>query len=98
MVEDTAQPEFLIQVAPEEQGVLLQSGKRGVIKGSEEKLEAAAKLAEQASEKLGRLFKGAGPDSGSVEFALTFEGETGIPVLAKGKVGTSITVTLNWRK
>lgn len=98
MAEPEAQPQFLIQVEPEVAGARLEFGGRGVIEGSKEKLEAAAALAEEAAKKLGGLFTGVGPDSGSVEFALTFEGEAGMPVLAKGKFGASITVTLNWGK
>lgn len=89
---------FLIQVEQEQGGARLQYGGGNVIKGSDEKLEAVSDLAHKAAEKLSSLFTGAGPDSGSVEFGMTFEAESGVPVLAKGKVGASITVTLNWEK
>jgi len=91
------EPEFLIQVE-ETGGARLESSGREVIKASDKQLDAAAELAHRASDKLSKVFASAGPDSGSVEFALSFEGEAGLPVLAKGKVGTSITVTLNWGK
>jgi Trypsin-co-occurring domain 1 len=98
MAGDATQPEFLIQVEQDAPGVRLERASDRVIDGSEEKLDAAAALAHQAAEKLGDVFTKGGPDSGSVEFGLTFEAETGVPILAKGKVGASITVTLNWGK
>lgn len=91
-------PQFLIQVRQESAGARLERAGDEVIDGSEDKLDAAAAIAHQAAEKLNDVFTGAGPDSGSVEFGLTFEAETGIPILAKGTVGASITVTLNWEK
>lgn len=98
MAEDSSNVEFLIQIEQDDSGARLQAGGGNVIPGSDKKLEAVSDLAHKAADKLGDLFKGAGPDSGSVEFGLTFEAETGIPVLAKGTLGASITVTLNWEK
>lgn len=98
MTEEIQQDEFLIQVEQDQMGARLQFGGGNVIKGSDKKLDAVADLAQKAADKLGGLFAGAGPDSGSVEFGLTFEAETGAPILAKGKVGASLTVKLNWEK
>lgn len=98
MADEIQQGEFLIQVEQDEGGARLEFGGSNVIKGSDKKLEAVSDLAQKAADKLGHLFSGAGPDSGSVEFALTFEASTGAPVLAKGSIGASITVTLNWEK
>ena len=66
-----------------------------LIPGSQRHLDAAADLGRRAADSLGKLFgEGVGPHSGSVEFSLTFEGTAGIPLLAKGKAGATITVTL----
>ncbi len=89
-------PEFLIQTRLEQGGVSLQSSSDAVVKGNQKRLEQAAQLARETGSELKDVFKELAPDKGAVEFALTFEGEAGLPVLAKGKVGASITVTLEW--
>lgn len=88
--------EFLIQVLPETGGVVLQDSADSVVKGSRERFEAAGKLAQVAAETVGTAVKAVAPNKGTVEFSITFEAEHGIPVLAKGKVGASITITLEW--
>jgi hypothetical protein len=91
-----SRPEFLIEVAGAA-GPRLEASSDRVIKGSKEHLEAAATVAEEAAETLGKLFHAPGaPDGGSIEFGLSFEAEGGVPVFAKGRVGATITVTLNW--
>lgn len=97
-MDSTSEGRFLIQVEQEAGGARLQADTPALVEGSDEQIEAAADLARRASDRLGDLFKGTGPDSGSIEFGLTFEIGSGVPILAKGKVGTSITVTLNWEK
>jgi hypothetical protein len=98
MASSAEQPAFFIQVEPEAIGdhMLLSGGK--VIEGSEENLDAAADLARKAAGKFADIFTDVGPKAGEVAFGLTFEAEGGVPVLAKGKVGASITVTLKWEK
>jgi hypothetical protein len=92
----SAEEEFLIQVLPEGGGVALQDSSDAIVRAGKDRFEAAAKLARIAAETVGSAVKSASPDKGSVEFGLTFEAESGLPVLAKGKVGASITVTLEW--
>lgn len=92
----SAEEEFLIQVLPEGGGVALQDSSDAIVRAGKDRFEAAAKLARIAAETVGSAVKAASPDKGSVEFGLTFEAESGLPVLAKGKVGASITITLEW--
>ncbi len=40
------------------------------------------------------VFEEIAPNTGSVEFSVSFEGEAGIPMIAKGKATASFTVTL----
>jgi len=87
---------FLIQVESESPGGRLEASGAGIIKGSQEHLDAAADLARRAAATMSDVFRTAGPDAGSVEFALTFEGSAGLPVLAKGKIGATLTVRLEW--
>jgi hypothetical protein len=92
----SADEEFLIQVLPEGGGVVLQDSADSVVKAGRERFEAAAKLAQVAADTVGSAVKAASPDRGTVEFGLTFEAEGGLPVLCKGKVGASTTITLEW--
>ncbi len=93
------QADFLIQTRLETPGGPQLQGDRGdaVIRGTQKQLDAAASLARKAGTSLHEVFKELAPDTGSVEFSLTFEGEAGLPVLAKGKAGATITVTLEWK-
>jgi hypothetical protein len=88
--------EFLIQVLPETGGATLQASSDTIVKVGKERFDAAARLAQIAAQTVGQAVQQASPSKGSVEFGLTFEAETGFPVLAKGKVGASITITLEW--
>lgn len=92
----SADEEFLIQVRPEGGGVSLQGSSDAIRAVGRDRFEAAAALARTAAETVGSAVKDVAPDKGTVEFGLTFEAETGVPILAKGKVGASITVTLEW--
>jgi hypothetical protein len=94
----SADGEFLIQVLPEGGGVALQGSADSIVKAGRDRFEAAAQLAQTAADTVGKAVKAAAPEKGSVEFGLTFEAESGVPVLAKGKVGASITVSLEWGK
>lgn len=88
---------FLIEVASPG-GPRLEASSERVIEGGTKNLDAATEVAREAAQRMGPLFKGPGaPDEGSVEFGLSFEAETGIPVFAKGKVGATLTVTLTWK-
>jgi hypothetical protein len=88
--------EFLIQVQLEGPGTRLEGAGDTAIKGAQKHLEAAGALARQAAETVGKAVKEAAPTSGAVEFSITFEGEAGLPVLAKGKAGATLTITLGW--
>jgi hypothetical protein len=92
----TVEEEFLIQVLPEGGGVVLQDSADSIVRAGRDRFDAAAKLAQIAAETVGSTVKAVSPDKGTVEFGLTFEAESGLPVLAKGKVGASITITLEW--
>ena len=94
---DTEKPEFLIQTEIERPGgPQLQGATDRVIQGTEEHLKAAAALAGEAGTALRDVFRDLAPSTGTVEFSLTFEGEAGVPSLAKGKAGATLTVTLQW--
>ena len=95
-VETRETSDFLIQVQLEGPGVQLQGAGDSAIKGTQKHLEAAGELARQAAETVGKAVKEAAPTSGGVEFSITFEGEAGLPVLAKGKAGATLTITLEW--
>lgn len=91
------EPEFFIQIAPEVgSGPQLQSTGGNLIAGSRDRLEAAAELAGRTGASLKAVFEELRPDKGTVEFAVTFEADSGIPVIAKGKATASLTVTLEW--
>jgi Trypsin-co-occurring domain 1 len=88
---------FLIQTQLEHPGgPRLEGVGDSLIRGSERQLKAAAGLAGEAGVALRDVFLELAPNSGTVEFSLTFEGEAGLPVLAKGKAGATLTVTLEW--
>lgn len=91
------EPGFLIEVASPG-GPRLEASSERVIEGGTKNLDAASHVAREAATRFGPLFKGPGaPDEGSVEFGISFEAESGIPVFAKGKVGATLTVTLTWK-
>lgn len=91
-------PEFLIQVEVEHPGgPRLEGASEAVIKGSQRQLDAVATMTRQAGTALRGAFLELAPSSGSVEFSLSFEGEAGLPVLAKGKATANITVTMEWQ-
>lgn len=98
--QDKGQADFFIQTRLETPGGPQLQGDRtdAVIKGTQKQLDAAASLARKAGTSLHEVFTELAPDTGSVEFSLTFEGEAGMPVLAKGKAGATITVTLEWKR
>jgi hypothetical protein len=89
-------PAFLIQVATEPPGARLEGAGDLVVEGTRRHLEAAAELARTAAQTVGNVIREHAPDGGRIEFALTFEGEAGLPVLAKGKAGATLTITLEW--
>lgn len=90
-------PDFLIQVGIEVPGgPQLQASSENLIKGSERQLEAAAAVARQAGIALKDVFEDLAPSKGSVEFTISFEGEAGLPVIAKGKASASLAVSLEW--
>src|SRR4051812_34326063 len=89
-------PKFLIQVIPEWPGARLQADDRGVIEGTKAQLDAVASLARADGSSMRAVFNELAPDKGTVEFSLSFEGEAGIPMIAKGKATASFTVTLEW--
>lgn len=91
--------EFLIQtrVRPAGGGPQLEGDRvADVIKGTREKLDAAAAVAREAGRSLHGVFTELAPDRGAVEFSIDFEGEAGMPMVARGKAGASITITLEW--
>ena len=88
---------FLIQTQLEHPGgPRLEGAGDTVIQGSERHLEAAAAVAREAGVALRNVFREIAPSTGTVEFSVTFEGEAGVPVLAKGKAGATLTITLEW--
>lgn len=92
-------PDFLIQITPEwPGGPRLQAADRDVIKGTKEQLDAVASVARAAGASLRDVFEELAPNNGSVEFSLSFEGEAGIPMIAKGKATASFTITLEWKQ
>jgi hypothetical protein len=74
----------------------LQGATDTVIEGSQRQLDAAASVAREAGLALRNVFEEIAPKTGTVEFSLTFEGEAGLPILAKGKAGATLTVILQW--
>lgn len=85
---------FYIQIEPETPGVRLQATAESIVEGTDRQLKSAADVAERAADAMRGVFERTAPQKGTVEFALTFEGSAGLPVLAKGKVGATLTVTL----
>ncbi len=99
-VEGEHQTEFLIQtrLGPPGGGPQLVGDKvADVIKGTKEKLDAAAAVAAAAGRSLHAVFTELSPDRGAVEFSIAFEGEAGVPMVARGKATASITITLEWQ-
>jgi Trypsin-co-occurring domain 1 len=90
--------QFLIEIAPEgASGPQLQSGRRRTrIPATEENLEQAAAFAHRAGRALKSTFDELAPSKGTVEFALAFVGEAGVPMLARGKASATLTITLEW--
>jgi hypothetical protein len=97
-VQNSEQNEFLIQTRLDPGGGPQLEGRHAdaVIKGTQEKLDAAAAVARKTGIALHKVFDELRPDTGAVEFSLAFEGKGGIPMLAAGGAEASITVTLEW--
>jgi hypothetical protein len=101
MSEGENQTEFLIQtrVKPPGGGPQLEGDRAAdVIRGTREKLDAAAAVAREAGHSLHGVFIELAPDRGAVEFSVDFEGEAGVPMIARGKASASITITLEWQR
>jgi hypothetical protein len=99
MADRSDTPEFLIQITPEwPGGPRLQADRQDVIRGTKEQLDAAASIARAAGVSMRDVFEEIAPSSGSVEFSLSFEGEAGIPMIAKGKATATFAITLEWKR